>query len=79
MDRIDLAQNRDRWEALVNTVMKLRGPQNFVKSLSSCTTGGLLEGLSSLELVFLPGYKPDRPARKLVAIPTELSEIVDQK
>jgi hypothetical protein len=26
IDWIDLAQNRDRWRALVNTVMKLRVP-----------------------------------------------------
>jgi hypothetical protein len=26
MDRIDLAQDRDQWKALVNTVMKLRVP-----------------------------------------------------
>jgi hypothetical protein len=26
MDRIDLAQNRDQWKALVNTVMNLRVP-----------------------------------------------------
>jgi hypothetical protein len=26
MDSIDLAQNRDRWRALVNTVMNLRVP-----------------------------------------------------
>jgi hypothetical protein len=26
MDRIDLAQDRDRWRSLVNTVMKLRVP-----------------------------------------------------
>jgi hypothetical protein len=26
MDWIDLAQNRDQWRALVNTVMNLRGP-----------------------------------------------------
>jgi hypothetical protein len=26
MDWIDLAQNRDQWRALVNTVMKLRVP-----------------------------------------------------
>jgi hypothetical protein len=26
MDWIDLAQNRDKWRALVNTIMKLRVP-----------------------------------------------------
>jgi hypothetical protein len=34
MDWINLAQDRDQWRALVNTVMKLR------EFLCSCTTGG---------------------------------------
>jgi hypothetical protein len=39
MDWIDLAEDRDQWRALVNTVMKLRVPKNDGKFLSSCTTG----------------------------------------
>jgi hypothetical protein len=35
MEYIRLAQDRDQWRALVNTVMKL-----FAKFLSSCTNGG---------------------------------------
>jgi hypothetical protein len=39
MDWIDLAQDRDQWRALVNTVMKLRIPYNAGKFSSSCTIG----------------------------------------
>jgi hypothetical protein len=39
-DWIDLAQDRDHWRALVNTVMKLRFPTNAGKFLRSYTIGG---------------------------------------
>jgi hypothetical protein len=35
MDWIDLAQDKDHWRTLVNTVMNLRVPYNFGKFLSS--------------------------------------------
>jgi hypothetical protein len=37
MDWIDLAEDRDQWRALVNTVMNLQVPYNAWKFLSSCT------------------------------------------
>jgi hypothetical protein len=40
MDWIDLAQDKGRWRALVNTIMDIRVPQNAGKHLSSCATGG---------------------------------------
>jgi hypothetical protein len=40
MDWNDLAEDRDQWRALVNTVMNLPVQQNVGKSLSSCTTDG---------------------------------------
>jgi hypothetical protein len=35
LDWIDLAQDRDQWKALVNTVMNLRIPKNVGKFLSN--------------------------------------------
>jgi hypothetical protein len=47
----DLAQDRDQWRTLVNTVMNLQVP--YRESLSSFRTGGFSRGLSSMEL-FIP-------------------------
>jgi hypothetical protein len=38
-DWIDLSQDRDKWRALVNTMMNLRVSQNAGKFLSGCTIG----------------------------------------
>jgi hypothetical protein len=40
MEWIDLAEDRDQWRALVNTVMNFRLPQNAGNLLSGCTVGG---------------------------------------
>jgi hypothetical protein len=37
---IDLAQDREHWRALVNTVMNLQVSEDVGKFLSSCTNGG---------------------------------------
>jgi hypothetical protein len=39
MDWIDLAQDKDQWRALFNTVMNLWVPQNAWKFLIGCTIG----------------------------------------
>ena len=36
IDWLDLAQERDTWRVLVNTVMNIRVPQNAGNFLSSC-------------------------------------------
>jgi hypothetical protein len=38
---IGLAQNRNRWRALANSVLNLRVPRNAGKLLSGLTSGGL--------------------------------------
>jgi hypothetical protein len=42
VDWIGLAQDREKWRALVNTVMNLQVPQNAGKLSSGHTTGGFL-------------------------------------
>jgi hypothetical protein len=51
MDWSYLAQDRDQWRVLVNTVMNLRAPQNVGKFLSSCTTGDFSRRAQLHELV----------------------------
>jgi hypothetical protein len=40
MDWIDMAQDRDQWRDLVNTVMNLRVPYNAGKFVNDCIIGG---------------------------------------
>jgi hypothetical protein len=39
MDWIDMAQDRDQWSALVNTVLNLRVPKNAGEFFRGCTIG----------------------------------------
>jgi hypothetical protein len=42
LDWIDMAQDKDQWKALGNTLLNFRVPQNAGKFLSGCTIDGSL-------------------------------------
>jgi hypothetical protein len=61
MDWIDLAQERDRWRALVNTVKNLQVSQNAGNFSTSCETvsfsrRALLQGLSNISNFILTAF-----------------------
>jgi hypothetical protein len=61
MDWIDIAQDRDRWRALVSAVMNLRFPQNVGNFLTSCepvsfSRRTLLRGVSYLYICVVGNF-----------------------
>jgi hypothetical protein len=59
MDWTGVAQDRDLWRALMDTVMNLGVPQNVRRFLRSCRSGSFLRRAQLLEVVNIraAGYK----------------------
>jgi hypothetical protein len=54
IDWIGLAQNRNKWRALVDAVMNLQVPQDSQKFYNGCTTGCLYSDAQIHRVIQLP-------------------------
>jgi hypothetical protein len=57
IDWIDLAQDRNYWKGLVNTVMNTRGLSNAGKFLSDCTIGGFSRRAQLRDVSYITNYE----------------------